>query len=42
VVREEVRIGKKEVTNVESFDEQLRSEELKVDPNGQQVVDKTA
>jgi uncharacterized protein (TIGR02271 family) len=31
VVREEVRLGKKEVTNVESFDEQVRSEELKVD-----------
>lgn len=42
VVREEVRTGKKEVTNVESFDEQVRSEELKVDQNGQKVVDKTA
>jgi len=31
VVREEVRIGKKAVTNIESFDEQVRSEELKVD-----------
>jgi uncharacterized protein (TIGR02271 family) len=41
VVREEVRIGKKEVTNVESFDEKVRSEELKVDQNGQ-IVDKTA
>jgi uncharacterized protein (TIGR02271 family) len=42
VLREEVRIGKKEVTNVESFDEQVRNEELKVDQNGQKVVDKTA
>jgi uncharacterized protein (TIGR02271 family) len=42
VLREEVRIGKKEVTNVESFDEQVRSEELKVDQNAQKVVDKTA
>lgn len=42
VVREDVRIGKKEVTNVESFDEQVRSEELKVDQDGQKVVDKTA
>jgi uncharacterized protein (TIGR02271 family) len=42
VVREEVLIGKKEVTNVESFDEQVRSEELKVDQDGQKVVDRTA
>ena len=42
VVREEVLIGKKEVTNVESFDEQVRSEQLKVDQSGQKVVDKTA
>lgn len=33
VVREEVRVGKKAVTDVESFDEQVRSEELKVDQN---------
>ena len=31
VVREEVRVGKKEITNVESLTEQVRSEELKVD-----------
>jgi uncharacterized protein (TIGR02271 family) len=31
VVREEVRIGKKEVTNVESHEEQVRKEELKID-----------
>ena len=31
VVREEVRVGKKEVTTVESHNEQVRSEELKVD-----------
>jgi uncharacterized protein (TIGR02271 family) len=34
VVREEVRIGKKEVASVESFDEQVRSEELTVEQNG--------
>ena len=31
VVREEVRVGKKEVTTVESHDAQVRHEELKVD-----------
>lgn len=31
VVREEVRIGKKEVTDTETFDEKVRSEDLKVD-----------
>ena len=31
VVREEVRVGKKEVTNVETLNEKVRSEELKVD-----------
>jgi len=33
VVQEEVRLGKKEVTNVETLDEQVRSEELKIDQN---------
>jgi uncharacterized protein (TIGR02271 family) len=33
VVREEVLIGKKQVTNVETLDEQVRSEELKIDQN---------
>ena len=33
VLREQVRVGKKEVTNVESFDEKVRSEELKIDEN---------
>ena len=33
VVREEVRVGKKEVTGLEKFDEQVRSEELKVEQN---------
>jgi uncharacterized protein (TIGR02271 family) len=42
VVREEVSIGKREVTNVESFDEQVRREELKVDPGATNVVDKSA
>jgi uncharacterized protein (TIGR02271 family) len=42
VVREEVLIGKKEVTNVESFDEQVRSEELRVDQDGQATEHKTA
>ncbi len=31
VVREEVRVGKREVTNVQSVDEQVRHEELNVD-----------
>lgn len=39
VVREEVLIGKKEVTHVESFDEQVRSEELRVDQSGHKVVE---
>jgi uncharacterized protein (TIGR02271 family) len=42
VVREEVRIGKKEITNVESFDEQVRSEELKVDQTAVNVKGKSA
>jgi uncharacterized protein (TIGR02271 family) len=33
VVQEEVRIGKKQVTEVETLDEQVRSEELKIDQN---------
>jgi uncharacterized protein (TIGR02271 family) len=33
VVREEVRIGKKEVSSVEAFDERVRHEELDVDQN---------
>jgi uncharacterized protein (TIGR02271 family) len=33
VVREEVRVGKKQVTNVETLDEQVRSEQLKIDQN---------
>jgi uncharacterized protein (TIGR02271 family) len=33
VVQEEVRLGKKEVTSVETLDEQVRSEELKIDQN---------
>jgi uncharacterized protein (TIGR02271 family) len=31
VVREEVRVGNKEVTDTEKFDEQVRSEDLQVD-----------
>ena len=42
VVREEVRIGKRDVTNVESFDEQVRSEELKVDQTAVNVKGKSA
>jgi uncharacterized protein (TIGR02271 family) len=42
VVREEVRIGKKEITNVESFDEQVRSEELKVDQTAVNIKGKSA
>jgi uncharacterized protein (TIGR02271 family) len=38
VVREQVRVGKKEVTNVESFDEKVRSEELKVDQEPKEVA----
>ena len=38
IVREQVKVGKKEVTNVESHIEQVRSEDLKVD---QDVRDKT-
>jgi uncharacterized protein (TIGR02271 family) len=38
VVREEVRIGKKEVTNVEQFDEQVRNEELKIDQDQAKAV----
>ena len=34
VVREQVRVGKKEVTNTESFDEQVRTEDLKVERSG--------
>jgi uncharacterized protein (TIGR02271 family) len=33
VVREEVLVGKKQVTGVETLDEQVRSEELKIDRN---------
>jgi uncharacterized protein (TIGR02271 family) len=33
VVREEVLVGKKQVTGVETLDEQVRSEELKIDQN---------
>jgi uncharacterized protein (TIGR02271 family) len=38
VVREEVRVGKKQVTNVETLDEQVRSEELKIDQNIKDVA----
>jgi uncharacterized protein (TIGR02271 family) len=31
VVREEVRVGRKEVNSVEKFKEEVRSEDLKVD-----------
>jgi uncharacterized protein (TIGR02271 family) len=31
VVREEVRVGKKQVTDVETLDEQVRHEDLRVD-----------
>ena len=31
VVREEIRVGKRDVTENKSFDEQVRSEELKVE-----------
>lgn len=34
VLREEVHVGKREVSDVESFNEQVRSEDLKVDRNG--------
>jgi uncharacterized protein (TIGR02271 family) len=42
VVREEVRVGKKAVTDVESFDEQVRSEELKVDQDAKSTAVKGA
>ena len=42
VVREEIRVGKKEITNVESFNEQVRSEELKVDQTAVNVKGKSA
>ncbi len=42
VVREEVRFGKKEITNVEAFDEQVRHEELNIDRNTKDVIDKSA
>ena len=42
VVREEVRIGKRDVTTVESFDEQVRSEELKVDQTSATFKGKSA
>ena len=42
VVREEVHIGKKEVTNVEAFDEQVRSEDLKIDQNVDAVKGRSA
>jgi uncharacterized protein (TIGR02271 family) len=35
VVREEVQVGKREITNVESRDEQVRREELRVDDDTQ-------
>ena len=38
VVREEVLIGKKEVSDVKSFDEQVRSEELAVDQDPQNAA----
>jgi uncharacterized protein (TIGR02271 family) len=41
VVREQVRVGKKEVTDVESFDESVRSEELKVDQDLEHVAIKS-
>jgi uncharacterized protein (TIGR02271 family) len=31
VVREEIRVGKKEISSVETFDEQVRHEELNVE-----------
>jgi uncharacterized protein (TIGR02271 family) len=37
VVREEIRIAKKEITGVEQFDEQLRREELRVDQNTEKL-----
>lgn len=42
VVREEVRVGKKEVTSVEQLNEQVRSEELKVDQDVRNTTGKTA
>jgi uncharacterized protein (TIGR02271 family) len=42
VVREEVRVGKKQVTNVETLEEQVRSEELKIDQNVKDGIVKSA
>jgi uncharacterized protein (TIGR02271 family) len=42
VVREEVRIGKKEVTHVEALDEQVRSEELKVEGDAKDFTRKVS
>jgi uncharacterized protein (TIGR02271 family) len=42
VVREEVRVGKKAVSDVERFKEQVRSEDLKVDENVTDKKRKTA
>jgi uncharacterized protein (TIGR02271 family) len=42
VAREEVRIGKKDVTSVESFDEQVRREELKVDQDTKSAAGRSA
>jgi uncharacterized protein (TIGR02271 family) len=42
VLREEVLVGKKEVTGVESFNEQVRREELKVDSTTEARKDRSA
>jgi uncharacterized protein (TIGR02271 family) len=41
VVQEEVRVGKKEVTDVKSFDESVRNEELKIDQDVEHVAAKS-
>jgi uncharacterized protein (TIGR02271 family) len=38
VVRDEVRVGKKQITDVETLSEQVRSEELKVDEDASNTV----
>jgi uncharacterized protein (TIGR02271 family) len=42
VVREEVRVGKKEIADVETFHEQVRREELNVNRSSRDLTDKSA
>jgi uncharacterized protein (TIGR02271 family) len=42
VLREEVRIGKKQIADVETFDEQVRHEELNVNRKASDVTDQSA